>query len=144
MVTQEILGFFKDLTNDGELKSHGVCFPASARCAPDQGSFCLLAQRGSGLPGLRLHLFGGCVCAACVSVADQDSVRLLAVEGCAAIGKLLDKQDCITSILPSLSTSHRYSSRPSLVQSVALTNRDKRRQAQGLGQLRLPQCSHRF
>jgi len=27
-------------------------------------------------------------------------VRLLAVEGCGAIGKLLDKQDCITSILP--------------------------------------------
>lgn len=27
-------------------------------------------------------------------------MRLLAVEGCAAIGKLLDKQDCINSILP--------------------------------------------
>ncbi|CAI7839034.1 unnamed protein product [Closterium sp. NIES-54] len=31
---------------------------------------------------------------------DQDSVRLLAVEGCAAVGKLLEKKDCISSILP--------------------------------------------
>ncbi|GBG78322.1 hypothetical protein CBR_g26350 [Chara braunii] len=31
---------------------------------------------------------------------DQDSVRLLAVEGCAAIGKLLDRQDCVAHVLP--------------------------------------------
>ncbi|OAY84772.1 Serine/threonine-protein phosphatase 2A 65 kDa regulatory subunit A beta isoform [Ananas comosus] len=31
---------------------------------------------------------------------DQDSVRLLAVEGCAALGKLLEPQDCIAHILP--------------------------------------------
>eukprot|EP00850_Spirogloea_muscicola_P022421 SM000293S10922 [mRNA] locus=s293:9990:14172:- [translate_table: standard] len=31
---------------------------------------------------------------------DQDSVRLLAVEDCSAIGKLLDKQDCVASVLP--------------------------------------------
>ncbi|XP_047165420.1 serine/threonine-protein phosphatase 2A 65 kDa regulatory subunit A beta isoform-like [Vigna umbellata] len=31
---------------------------------------------------------------------DQDSVRLLAVEGCAALGKLLEPQDCVTHILP--------------------------------------------
>lgn len=32
--------------------------------------------------------------------ADQDSVRLLSVEGCAALGKLLEPADCITAILP--------------------------------------------
>lgn len=32
--------------------------------------------------------------------ADQDSVRLLAVEGCAALGKLLEPQDCVAHILP--------------------------------------------
>ena len=32
--------------------------------------------------------------------ADQDSVRLLAVEGCAALGKLLEPQDCVLHILP--------------------------------------------
>lgn len=32
--------------------------------------------------------------------ADQDSVRLLAVEGCAALGKLLESQDCVAHILP--------------------------------------------
>lgn len=32
--------------------------------------------------------------------ADQDSVRLLAVEGCAALGKLLETQDCVAHILP--------------------------------------------
>ncbi|KAF9593164.1 hypothetical protein IFM89_020460 [Coptis chinensis] len=31
---------------------------------------------------------------------DQDSVRLLAVEGCAALGKLLEPQDCVAHILP--------------------------------------------
>ncbi|KAH0916071.1 hypothetical protein HID58_030517, partial [Brassica napus] len=31
---------------------------------------------------------------------DQDSVRLLAVEGCAALGKLLEPQDCVARILP--------------------------------------------
>lgn len=35
-----------------------------------------------------------------LSDSDQDSVRLLAVEGCAALGKLLEPQDCIASILP--------------------------------------------
>ena len=33
-------------------------------------------------------------------VADQDSVRLLAVEGCAALGKLLEPADCVANILP--------------------------------------------
>lgn len=33
-------------------------------------------------------------------LSDQDSVRLLAVEGCAALGKLLEPQDCIAHILP--------------------------------------------
>lgn len=33
-------------------------------------------------------------------IADQDSVRLLAVEGCAALGKLLEPQDCVAHILP--------------------------------------------
>jgi len=33
-------------------------------------------------------------------LADQDSVRLLAVEGCAALGKLLEPQDCAAHILP--------------------------------------------
>lgn len=33
-------------------------------------------------------------------LADQDSVRLLAVEGCAALGKLLEPQDCVAHILP--------------------------------------------
>ena len=33
-------------------------------------------------------------------ISDQDSVRLLAVEGCAALGKLLDPQDCVAHILP--------------------------------------------
>ncbi|RWW60560.1 hypothetical protein BHE74_00032474, partial [Ensete ventricosum] len=32
--------------------------------------------------------------------SDQDSVRLLAVEGCAALGKLLEPHDCVTHILP--------------------------------------------
>jgi hypothetical protein len=32
--------------------------------------------------------------------SDQDSVRLLAVEGCAALGKLLEPQDCAAHILP--------------------------------------------
>ncbi|THU72136.1 hypothetical protein C4D60_Mb04t08920 [Musa balbisiana] len=32
--------------------------------------------------------------------SDQDSVRLLAVEGCAALGKLLESHDCVTHILP--------------------------------------------
>jgi len=32
--------------------------------------------------------------------ADQDSVRLLAVEGCAALGKLLEPADCVANILP--------------------------------------------
>lgn len=35
-----------------------------------------------------------------ISIADQDSVRLLAVEGCAALGKLLEPQDCVAHILP--------------------------------------------
>ena len=35
-----------------------------------------------------------------IFVSDQDSVRLLAVEGCAALGKLLEPQDCIANILP--------------------------------------------
>lgn len=34
------------------------------------------------------------------SISDQDSVRLLAVEGCAALGKLLEPQDCVAHILP--------------------------------------------
>lgn len=33
-------------------------------------------------------------------LVDQDSVRLLAVEGCAALGKLLEPQDCVAHILP--------------------------------------------
>lgn len=33
-------------------------------------------------------------------ISDQDSVRLLAVESCAALGKLLEPQDCVTHILP--------------------------------------------
>lgn len=33
-------------------------------------------------------------------LSDQDSVRLLAVEGCAALGKLLEPQDCAAQILP--------------------------------------------
>jgi len=33
-------------------------------------------------------------------ISDQDSVRLLAVEGCAALGKLLEPQDCVAHILP--------------------------------------------
>lgn len=38
---------------------------------------------------------------ACLSLySDQDSVRLLAVEGCAALGKLLEPQDCVAHILP--------------------------------------------
>ncbi|KAK4375533.1 hypothetical protein RND71_006210 [Anisodus tanguticus] len=32
--------------------------------------------------------------------ADQDSVRLLAVEDCAALGKLLEPKDCVAQILP--------------------------------------------
>lgn len=32
--------------------------------------------------------------------SDQDSVRLLAVEGCAALGKLLKPEDCVAQILP--------------------------------------------
>ena len=35
-----------------------------------------------------------------LSHANQDSVRLLAVEGCAALGKLLEPQDCVAHILP--------------------------------------------
>ncbi|KAA3459763.1 Armadillo-like helical [Gossypium australe] len=35
---------------------------------------------------------------------DQDSVRLLAVEGCAALGKLLEPQDCVAHILPVIVT----------------------------------------
>jgi hypothetical protein len=31
--------------------------------------------------------------------SDQDSVRLLAVEGCAALGKLLEPQDYVAHIL---------------------------------------------
>lgn len=31
---------------------------------------------------------------------DQDSVRLLAVEGCAALGKLLEPKNCVAHILP--------------------------------------------
>lgn len=33
-------------------------------------------------------------------MSDQDSVRLLAFEGCAALGKLLEPQDCAAHILP--------------------------------------------
>lgn len=33
-------------------------------------------------------------------ISDQDSVRLLAVEGCAALGKLLEPHDCVAHILP--------------------------------------------
>jgi serine/threonine-protein phosphatase 2A regulatory subunit A len=33
-------------------------------------------------------------------IAVQDSVRILAVEGCAALGKLLEPQDCVENILP--------------------------------------------
>ena len=36
--------------------------------------------------------------------ADQDSVRLLAVEDCAAVGKLLDRQECIATVLPFIIT----------------------------------------
>lgn len=35
-----------------------------------------------------------------ILVADQDSVRLLAVEGCAALGKLLEPADCVANVLP--------------------------------------------
>ena len=31
---------------------------------------------------------------------DQDYIRLLAMEGCAALGKLLEPQDCVAYILP--------------------------------------------
>jgi hypothetical protein len=31
--------------------------------------------------------------------SDQDSVCLLVVEGCAALGKLLEPQDCVSHIL---------------------------------------------
>jgi hypothetical protein len=34
--------------------------------------------------------------------SDQDSVRLLAVEGCATLGKLLEPQDCVAHILPAI------------------------------------------
>ena len=32
-------------------------------------------------------------------VTDHDSVRLLAVESCASLGKLLEPQDCVAHIL---------------------------------------------
>ena len=35
-----------------------------------------------------------------ILISDQDSVRLLAVEGCGALGKLLEPQDCVAHILP--------------------------------------------
>ena len=35
-----------------------------------------------------------------ILAADQDSVRLLAVEGCAALGKLLEPADCVANVLP--------------------------------------------
>ena len=35
-----------------------------------------------------------------MNVLDQDSVRLLAVENCASLGKLLTQQDCVASVLP--------------------------------------------
>lgn len=35
-----------------------------------------------------------------IFISDQDSVRLLAVEGCGALGKLLEPQDCVAHILP--------------------------------------------
>lgn len=37
-------------------------------------------------------------------MSDQDSVRLLAVEGCAALGKFLEPQDCVAHILPVIVT----------------------------------------
>ena len=33
-------------------------------------------------------------------VSDQDYVQLLAVEGCATLGKLLEPHDCMAHILP--------------------------------------------
>lgn len=48
--------------------------------------FCSLNNASNNIAGLLLP--------------DQDSVRLLAVEGCAALGKLLEPQDCVAHILP--------------------------------------------
>jgi predicted DNA-binding ArsR family transcriptional regulator len=58
----------------------------------------------------------------CLLFLDQNSVRLLAVEGCAALGKLLEPQDCVAHIFQSLSISPRYIapmlSRSSILQQV--------------------------
>lgn len=36
------------------------------------------------------------------SPADQDSVRLLAVEDCAALAKLLSREDALTNVMPAV------------------------------------------
>lgn len=35
-------------------------------------------------------------------IVDQDSVRLLSVEGCVSLGKLLEPKDCVAQILPTI------------------------------------------
>jgi len=43
-----------------------------------------------------------------IATKDQDSVRLLAVEGCAALGKLLEPQDYVAHILPVIVNFYQY------------------------------------
>lgn len=50
------------------------------------------------LMGLRLAQVSACSC--CFAAADQDSVRLLAVESCGAFAAALSKEDCASSLLP--------------------------------------------
>uniref|UniRef100_A0A2N9GDU1 Reverse transcriptase zinc-binding domain-containing protein n=1 Tax=Fagus sylvatica TaxID=28930 RepID=A0A2N9GDU1_FAGSY len=54
---------------------------------------------------------------------DQDSVRLLAVEGCAALGKLLEPQDCVAHILPVIVNFSQIERRLASLQTLYLSKR---------------------
>jgi serine/threonine-protein phosphatase 2A regulatory subunit A len=91
-VSRDLLPLFTDLTSDGAAASTHTC-PAAAtngNNAQQQTPMVLLPHAPHSLP---------CAAAMC-GCADQDSVRLLAVEGCGAFAAALSKEDCKARLLP--------------------------------------------
>ena len=87
----DIMSIFEDLTQDGTYSIWILFFQysnTSIMCSLYSHFFLKKNYSNS-------YIFSGQIL-----LTDQDSVRLLAVEGCAALGKLLEPQDCVAHILP--------------------------------------------
>ena len=96
IVSKEIIPLFQDLTQDGMLHA---------------ASWCHLALY-VGLASLLLEQ--------CALDADQDSVRLLAVETCGPLARLLNKSESVQHVLPIVQKFAQVGSTPARLSSVHL------------------------